>query len=152
MGENGLGLNYQQTGIDISLGTFGKAFGSFGAFAACSQEMKEFLVNHSGGFIYTTALPPAVIGALDAALDLIPEMEEERKRLIETIVTFKAELAQLGFETGNSNSQIIPIIIGVEKETIELSNHLHNNGLWVSAIRPPTVEKGCFTNSYYFHF
>lgn len=142
LGENSLGLNYQQTGIDISLGTFGKAVGSFGAFAACSKEMKEFLVNHSGGFIYTTALPPSVIGALDAALDLIPEMEEERKRLIETIVTFKAELAQLGFETGPSDSQIIPIIIGDENETIELSNHMHNNGLWVSAIRPPTVEKG----------
>ncbi len=142
LGEKGLGLNYQQTGIDISLGTFGKAFGSFGAFAACSQEMKEFLVNHSGGFIYTTALPPSVIGALDAALDLIPEMEEERKKLIDTITYFKAELAQLGFETGNSNSQIIPVIIGDEKKTIELSNHLYNNGLWVSAIRPPTVEKG----------
>ena len=52
LGENGLGLNYGKTGIDISLGTFGKSFGSFGSFAACSAEMKDYLVNFSSGFIF----------------------------------------------------------------------------------------------------
>lgn len=142
LGDQGLGLNYKQSGIDISLGTFGKAFGSFGAFVGCNKEMREYLINHSGGFIYTTALPPAIIGALDLALDLIPEMESERAKLHQKISSFKEIIQDAGFEIGETDSQIIPIIIGDEDETMKLSNHLSDNGLWVSAIRPPTVENG----------
>lgn len=142
LGDQGLGLNYKQSGIDISLGTFGKAFGSFGAFAGCTKEMREYLINHSGGFIYTTALPPTIIGALDAALDLIPEMESERAKLHQKISSFKEIIQDAGFEIGQTDSQIIPIIIGDEDETMKLSNHLSDNGLWVSAIRPPTVDNG----------
>jgi 8-amino-7-oxononanoate synthase len=142
LGDQGLGLNYKQSGIDISLGTFGKAFGGFGAFAGCTKVMREYLINHSGGFIYTTALPPAIIGALDAALDLIPEMESERAKLHQKISSFKEIIQDAGFEIGETDSQIIPIIIGDEDETMKLSNHLSDNGLWVSAIRPPTVENG----------
>lgn len=141
LGENGLGLNYGKQGIDISLGTFGKAFGSFGAFALCSKEMKDFLINFAGGFIYSTALPPNVLGAIDAGLDLIPTMNTERTQLLDNVKYVRAQLHELGFDTLDSNSQIIPILIGDEKTTIEISNHLKNNGLWVSAIRSPTIEK-----------
>lgn len=141
LGERGLGLNYGKKGIDISLGTFGKAFGSFGAFALCSKEMKDYLINFAGGFIYSTSLPPNVIGAIDAALDLIPEMDQERTQLMNNVEYVRTEIQKLGFDTAASNSQIIPVIIGDEQETIELSNLLKENGLWVSSIRPPTVEK-----------
>jgi 8-amino-7-oxononanoate synthase len=141
LGEKGLGLNYGKEGIDISLGTFGKAFGSFGAFALCSKEMKDYLINFAGGFIYSTSLPPNVIGAIDAALDLIPEMDQERTQLMNNVEYVRTEIQKLGFDTAASNSQIIPIIIGDEQETIELSNQLKEKGLWVSSIRPPTVEK-----------
>ena len=140
LGKKGLGLNYGRKGIDISLGTFGKAFGSFGAFALCSKEMKDYLINFAGGFIYSTSLPPNVIGAIDAALDLIPEMDKERALLMNNIEYIRNEVQKLGFDTAASDSQIIPIIIGDEKETIELSNQLKERGLWVSSIRPPTVE------------
>lgn len=142
LGEKGLGLNVGKEGIDISLGTFGKAFGAFGAFVGCSSEMKDYLINFCPGFIYTTALPPAVIGALDAALELIPEMNQERERLFSNIRMVKTRLKELGFDTGNSESQIIPIIIGSEEETLKLSDFLENEGIWASAIRPPTVEQG----------
>lgn len=141
LGERGLGLNYGKEGIDISLGTFGKAFGSFGAFALCSKEMKDYLINFAGGFIYSTSLPPNVIGAIDAALDLIPEMDKERTLLMNNVAYVRTEIQKLGFDTAASNSQIIPVIIGDEQETIELSNQLKEKGLWVSSIRPPTVEK-----------
>lgn len=141
LGEKGLGLNYDREEINVSIGTFGKAFGSFGAFIGCSKEMKEYLINFCPGFIYSTALPPAVIGSLDAALDLIPKMEKERKELFQNISFLNSELARLGFNTGNSASQIIPIIIGSEKETLRLSEFLENHGIWASAIRPPTVEQ-----------
>jgi 8-amino-7-oxononanoate synthase len=141
LGEKGLGLNYGKEGIDISLGTFGKAFGSFGAFALCSKEMKDYLINFAGGFIYSTSLPPNVIGAIDAALDLIPEMDQERTQLMNNVEYVRTEIQKLGFDTAASDSQIIPVIIGDEQETIELSNQLKEKGLWVSSIRPPTVEK-----------
>ena len=141
LGEKGLGLNYGKDGIDISLGTFGKAFGSFGAFDLCSKEMKDYLINFAGGFIYSTSLPPNVIGAIDAALDLIPEMDQERTQLMKNVEYVRTEIQKLGYDTTASDSQIIPIIIGDEQETIELSNQLKEKGLWVSSIRPPTVEK-----------
>ncbi len=141
LGKKGLGLNFQKP-IDINLGAFGKGFGGFGAFVGCSKEMKEYLINFSSGFIYSTALPPAAIGALDAALELIPEMDDERKKLHKKVHFFKDELHQLGYNTGTSDSQIVPILIGSEQQAIELSKKLEKNGLWVSAIRPPTVEQG----------
>lgn len=141
LGEKGLGFNFGKTGIDISLGAFGKAFGSFGAYAGCSKEIKEYLINFCPGFIYTTALPPAVIGALDAALDLIPKMEAEREQLHQNIQMVKNSLQELGFDVGKSDSQIIPIIIGSEEETLACSRFLEEQGVWASAIRPPTVEK-----------
>lgn len=141
LGEKGLGLNYGKRGIDLSLGTFGKAFGSFGAFAGCSSEMKDYLINFCPGFIYTTALPPAIIGALDAALELIPEMDSERETLHSNIQYLIKGLKRLGFKTGEADSQIIPIIIGSEGESLNLSNYLEEKGIWASSIRPPTVER-----------
>jgi len=140
-GEKGKGLNFGHSGIEISIGTFGKSFGSFGAFVACSKEMKDYLINFASGFIYSTALPPSVIGAVDAALELIPEMESEREKLFRNIEYLISNLNSLGFDTLKSESQIIPVIIGSESETIEASNLLKENGLWVSAIRPPTVPE-----------
>ena len=141
-GEKGLGLNYGKEGIHISLGTFGKAFGSFGAFVGCSKSMKEYLINFCPGIIYTTALPPAVIGALDASTDLIPAMEKERRAIRDNISYLKTELGEIGFETGDSNSQIIPVITGDEQQTLELSGSLEKAGILATAIRPPTVPSG----------
>lgn len=139
MGEHGLGLNFGVKGIELSLGTFGKAFGGFGAFVGCSSEMKDYLINFCPGFIYTTALPPSVIGAVDAALDLIPEMDELRDSLMQKVTTVKNELKVLGYDLGDSESQIIPVIIGNEKETMRLSAFLEDSGIYATAIRPPTV-------------
>lgn len=142
LGDKGLGLNFGREGIDVSIGTFGKAFGSFGAFIGCSKAMKEFLVNFCPGFIYTTSLPPSILGALSASLDLIPGMDVERKKLLKKIHSTRSALNQMGFDTGASDSQIIPIIIGDEEETLKLSKFLFESGIWASAIRPPTVDSG----------
>ena len=69
-------------------------------------------------------------------------MNEERERLFFNIRMVKNRLKELGFDTGNSESQIIPVIVGSEEETLKLSEFLENEGIWASAIRPPTVEQG----------
>lgn len=141
LGENGLGFNFGKKGIDLSLGTFGKSFGSFGAFATCSKQMKDYLINFSSGFIYSTALPPSAIGAVEAGLEIIPTMNTERENLLQNIEYLRSSLGDCGYDTLKSDTQIIPVVIGSEKQTIELSNYLNDKGLWVSYIRPPTVEK-----------
>jgi len=141
-GEHGLGLTHGIDGIDMVLGTCGKAFGGFGAYLLCSSKMRDFMINFCPGFIYTTALPPAVIGAIDASLELIPRMDMERKELHEHIFRMQEGIAEAGFSTGQSASQIIPIMVGDEQQTLELAEYLKENGYLATAIRPPTVPKG----------
>lgn len=138
-GERGRGLAANIPNVDILLGTCGKAFGTFGAYVACSRKMKEYLINFCPGFIYTTALPPSVVGALDAAVSLIPQLDDRRQALHRKIEFLRHELIELGFNTGNSTTQIIPVIIGDEKETLALSKWLMEHEILASAIRPPTV-------------
>jgi 8-amino-7-oxononanoate synthase len=141
-GQAGMGLTAHQEGVDLAIGTFGKAFGSFGAFVACSRTMREYLLNCCPGFVYTTALPPAVIGAIDAALTLIPTLEPERQHLARQAEDLRTQLQGLGYDTGASASQIIPILIGAEEKTLHLSQWLEAQGILATAIRPPTVARG----------
>ena len=141
MGENGMGLAAGKKGIDLIMGTFSKAFGSFGGYVACSSVTREYLINFCSGLIYSTALPPPVLGAIDAALELIPQMDEERKRLKDYGNYVRSELKDLHISTGNSVSQIIPLIVGCELDAIELSRHLESKGIFAPAIRPPTVPQ-----------
>lgn len=141
MGEKGMGLTAYKSGIDISLGTFGKGMGSFGAFITTSKLMHDYLINCCPGFIYTTALPPAIIGSIDAAFEIIPNLNKERNYLFQQINYLQNKLINLGYQVNNSNSPIIPVIIGNEKKTLQLSHFLENNGILATAIRPPTVPK-----------
>ncbi len=141
-GEHGLGLTHGIDGIDMVLGTCGKAFGGFGAYLLCSSKMRDYMINFCPGFIYTTALPPAVIGAIEASLELIPRMDAERKKLHQHISRMQEGIADAGFSTGQSASQIIPIMVGDEQQTLELGEYLKDNGFLATAIRPPTVPKG----------
>ncbi|MGK7961264.1 8-amino-7-oxononanoate synthase [Crocosphaera sp.] len=139
MGEKGMGLTANKSGIDISLGTFGKAIGSFGAFIATSKLIRDYLINCCPGFIYTTALPPAVIASIEAAVDMIPSLDQQRNYLLQQIEYVQKKLRNLGYQVLSSSSPIIPIIIGDEKKTLNLSEYLENNGILATAIRPPTV-------------
>ncbi len=141
-GENGLGLAHGIKGIDMVLGTCGKAFGTFGAFLLCSSKMKKYLVNFCPGFIYTTSLPPAVIGAIEASLKLIPTMNDQRMKLHRHIRYMKQQIHDIGFETGDSTTQIIPVIVGTDIEALDLADYLYRKGFLATAIRPPTVPKG----------
>lgn len=141
LGKKGMGLTCGKN-VDVVIGTFGKACGSFGSYIACSKKLKEYLINCCTGFIYSTALPPGVIGCIDAALDILPNMDHERRELHSKADFIRSSLHKLGWGTENSTTQIIPVIVGEEEKTMALSEWLESNGIFAIPIRPPTVEKG----------
>jgi len=140
LGVNGMGLTSFKPEIDLIVGTFGKALGSYGSYVACSKQMRDYLINFCGGLIYSTALPPPILGAIDAALDLVPTLDAERKRLSELATFARNELQSMGFSTLNSSTQIIPIVTGSEESALQLSQHLEERGILALPIRPPTVS------------
>ena len=131
-------------GIDIQMGTLGKGLGSFGAYAATSGIIRDYLVNKARSFIFSTSLPPAVLAASVAAIDLVdsPEGARLREKLTANVELFKARLAASGFDTMGSETQIVPIFVGPAKATMEFSAQLLEQGLFVQGIRPPTVPAG----------
>lgn len=141
LGQQGLGLTAHQN-VDIVVGTFGKAFGAFGAFVASSRPVCDYLINHCPGLIYTTALPPSIIGSIDAALRLIPTLETERQHLHTQADTLRQGLQRLGYDTAQSASPIIPAIVGPNERALALSRSLEDHGFLAIAIRPPTVPEG----------
>ena len=139
LGEGGCGLS---EGADIVVGTFSKALGSFGAYVACSETVRDYLVNRCAGLIYSTALPPPVLGAIDAALDLIPAMDAERAHVARLAMRFRVGAASAGLDTGASATQIVPLIAGSNEAALALSERLREAGFFATAIRPPTVPPG----------
>ena len=143
-GENGSGLVAQEgltDRVDILMGTFGKALGSFGAYAACSEQLKAYLVNACRSFIYTTALPPGVIAASLAALHVVRTEPFRRRELLERAADFRNELRAVGLH-GTGDSQIVSVVIGDATRTVALSEMLSENRFYACAIRPPTVAPG----------
>ena len=137
LGKDGMGLAAYRPEVDLVVGTFGKAFGAFGAFVACSAKLRSYLINCCPGFIYTTALPPAVIGAIDAALTLMPTLEADRLHLADLSDKLRSR-----FKASASNSQIVPLLLGDEAKTLQLSQWLEACGILAVTIRPPTVAIG----------
>jgi len=130
--------------IDIQMGTFGKALGSYGAYAATSQEMVDYLVNRARSFIFSTSLPPAVLSASIAALDLVDAQEGAslRDRVKGNAYAFRNALQRAGFSTMGSETQIIPLFVGGAEPAMEFSRELLDEGIFVQGIRPPTVPAG----------
>lgn len=141
LGPRGMGLTCGK-GVDITMGTFGKGLGSFGAYIACSERVREYMINCCSGFVFSTGLPPAVLGAVDAALDLVPEMDDVREVLHDRAERLRQGLQAMGWSTGPSTTQIVPVLVGSDRDAMELSAFLEDRGIIASAIRPPTVPEG----------
>lgn len=143
LGPRGAGLSATVPGgVDLVMGTFSKALGGFGAYIAGSRLLCDYLVNACGGFIFSTAPPPAVLGAIDAAIDLVPGMDAERDHLARIAERLRLGLRHLGLQTGPSTTQIVPAIVGDAAASVELSRKLTDRGIIAAAIRPPTVPLG----------
>lgn len=145
LGKNGRGT-LEHFGIEnpniIQMGTLGKAMGCFGAYVTGSKKLVDYLINKARSFIYTTSLPPSVCAAGIAALDIIENEPQLRVDLWDRVVYFRTELKQAGFDTLNSETQIIPILIGEAEKAARISRGLIDKGIFLQAIRPPTVPEG----------
>ncbi len=143
-GSNGGGLIEEEgvsAQVDIAMGTFGKALGSYGAYIAASQDMITYLINRARSFIFSTGLPPAVIGASLAAVRLIKEQPELRRELFDKVEIFKKALQQSGL-INLGPSQIIPVVIGESTQAVKMAQTLREKGIFATAVRPPTVPEG----------
>ncbi|MCP4127394.1 MAG: 8-amino-7-oxononanoate synthase, partial [Gammaproteobacteria bacterium] len=133
-----LGLNE----VPILMGTLGKGFGTFGAFIAGSEELIETLIQQSRSYVYTTASPPAMAEATRTSLRLVQQEPWRRQRLQELISRFRSGAEQLGLPIMDSQTPIQPILAGSVERALEWSGRLEEQGILVSAIRPPTVPDG----------
>ncbi|WPY00749.1 8-amino-7-oxononanoate synthase [Candidatus Trichorickettsia mobilis] len=123
----------------LVMGTFSKAIGVSGAYTASNMQIKNYLINKSAGFIYSTALSPMIIGAAYYGWVLLKKLKQERQNLLQSANALREQIKQLGFDTGVSTTHIIPILLGAEKDVLNAQQILLNYGIIVAAIRPPTV-------------
>ncbi len=145
LGEKGTGAveHFGLEGqVDIQMGTLSKAAGAFGAFCCGSGELIELLINRARSLIYTTGLPPSVAAAAREGLRIIREEPQRREKVLRLAAGLKKKLNDLGFETGNTRTPIIPVIVKESRAALDFSARLLEEGILVSAIRPPTVPRG----------
>jgi len=143
-GPNGSGMVEEallSDRIDLVMGTFSKALGSFGAYLAGPKNIMEYLINRCRSFIYSTSLPPSIIACNLASLELVGLEPHRREKLLNISKYFRDGLKRSGFEVRGS-SQIVPMIIGENEKASSAAKILQGKGYWVLPIRPPTVPAG----------
>ncbi|MEM7409932.1 MAG: 8-amino-7-oxononanoate synthase [Myxococcota bacterium] len=129
-------------GIDVLLGTLGKAIGSFGAFIVGSHALRELLVNVARSFIFSCALAPPQVAAASAALRLVEREPARRERLQANAARLRARLADHGIATAPSTTQIVPVQIGENATTMAVCEALLERGFYAQGIRHPSVPEG----------
>ena len=128
--------------VDVLVGTLGKALGSYGAYACVSREVRDLLVNTARPLIFSTALPPAVAAAAEAALGIVESEPSRIDRLRENASTLRAALAANGLEPGGAGAQIMPVAVGDPDRAVAICRRALDGGVYAQAIRPPTVPEG----------
>lgn len=126
----------------VRVGTLSKALGSLGGFVAGPRKLIEWLVLGARPYMFSTAAPAAVAAAAEAALQIVRHEPRRREELLDRAGHLRQSLAQQGWNVGNSASQIVPLIVGLPDRAVALSAELRNRGLFVPAIRPPSVPEG----------
>jgi 8-amino-7-oxononanoate synthase len=143
LGQQGRGtleyFNKNTSAVDILIGTFGKAFGTFGAFVAADAVIVETLMQYARSYIYTTALPPAIVEATRKSLSLI-QIESWRRDILNRLITyFQNGLKNLGIVSPVSMTPIQAIQLNSAHAALEVGNQLAQKGILVAVMRPPTT-------------
>lgn len=134
-----LALSHQ---VLAKLGTLSKAVGCLGGFVAGSNLLVEYILNRGRSYMFSTALPASILSAAQVAVELLIERVAERQLLRRTAIATRQRLASDGWQVLGSDSPIIPLVVGSESAALELSGRLLECGIYVPAIRPPTVPVG----------
>ncbi|MEE2665115.1 MAG: 8-amino-7-oxononanoate synthase [Myxococcota bacterium] len=134
-----LGLNDV---VDVQVGTLGKALGSFGAYVAGSRRLVDLLINRARPFIFTTGLPPSAVAAAGAAIEICQREPERAAGLRRRVRELAAHLRAAGLSVPEAQSQILPVMLGDADRTLAAMHALLERGVYVAAIRPPTVPPG----------
>ncbi|MDD4069857.1 MAG: glycine C-acetyltransferase [Candidatus Izemoplasmatales bacterium] len=145
LGESGRGTvdHFKLHGqVDFIIGTLSKAIGVIGGYVASKAVVKEWLLHRARPLLFSTALPPAAIGATIESVKMLMESEEYTDKLWDNARYFKEKMSKLGFDIGHSETPITPVMVGSESKTMEFSRELLKNGVFVSGIVFPTVPKG----------
>jgi 8-amino-7-oxononanoate synthase len=129
-------------GVHIRMGTLSKALGSGGGFVCGWRSLVDWLANRARSYVFSTAQPAATSAAAIAALEIVEREPERRRNLLTAAAKLRKRLREDGWNTGNSASQIIPIIIGEADRTMRLAVSLREAGFFVPGIRPPSVPEG----------
>ncbi len=140
-GHTGLGCAEEQQcvqDIDFLVGTFGKALHSVGGYVLCSQVVRDYLINHMRPFIFSTALPPLNMAWTSFVLQHLAAMQNRRDRLQRLTVQLREHVAQ-HYDQHLSASHIVPVVLGSNEAALYKAKQLQEQGLWVMAVRPPTV-------------
>lgn len=127
--------------IDIIMGTFSKAYGGQGAYVVGNSDFIDFLINKTRSLIFTTSLPPAIIAGNMEALKISMEEDFRREKLAASSAYLRNKLQELGFETGESETQIIPVLMKDNEEALDYYEKLLEKGIYLPAIRKPTVTR-----------
>lgn len=144
-GEAGEGLVHALglTGrVDVVMGTFSKAYGCYGAYAAGERLLIEYLVNKARSVIYSTALPPMVVCAIRDQWETVKRDGWRRDELQRKSNLLRSELVRAGFNTGDSECQIVPVIVGRNEQAVEFGRRLQDAAIAAVPVRPPTVPEG----------
>ncbi|MFM5027854.1 8-amino-7-oxononanoate synthase [Aeromonas rivipollensis] len=128
--------------VHIQMGTFGKALGVAGAFVGGSRELVEYLVNFARHYVYSTHMPAAQACAVSKSIELVRAADDARAHLGQLIARFRQGAEALGWQLGASETPIQPLLVGESAAALQLAQRLRDSGVWVSAIRPPTVPVG----------
>lgn len=128
--------------VDVHMGTFSKALGLYGGYVAAKRQWVDLLVTSARSFVYTTALPPAIVGGVGAAVELVMAADHQRRHLKHLAGRFRDGLGQIGLNAGTSASQILPVVLGGVAEVVEAGRRLEELGVLAVPIRPPTVPQG----------
>ena len=142
LGKNGRG-SVNHFGLDgrvaLQIGTLSKGIGALGGYVACSQDMRDFLLQRARPVLFSTSHPPSVVATCIAALEILEEDNSLVERLWENTAFFKRGLQQLGFNTGNSETPITPVIVGEGALAMRFSKRLFEEGVFAQGIVFPTV-------------
>jgi len=128
--------------IDLVMGTFSKSFASLGGFIAGKKTVIDYVKHHARSMIFSASMPPSAVATVEAALEIIQTEPKRRERLWENTKKMKKSLEELGFDTGLSQTPVIPIVVGDDFKTFKMWRVLFDNGVYVNPVITPAVPPG----------